>query len=209
MKKRADKKHFSFKGEYLKTFSFLRDSRDFIYAAILGFFIFAALGFFFSDLIQEIFLSFGVNINEKILYLIEKLISQTEGMSHGELIGFIFFNNLQSSFLGLFLGIGVGFFSVATGIINGYILGFVILRSVRVEGVLVLWRLLPHGIFELPALFISLGLGLRLGTFIFKKNKMEALRKYFFESVRVFVFVIFPLLLVAAIIEGSLIFLFR
>ena len=34
-----------------------------------------------------------------------------------------------------------------------------------------LFRLLPHGIFELPAIFISLGLGLRFGMFIFQKEK--------------------------------------
>ncbi|MEK6926441.1 MAG: stage II sporulation protein M [Nanoarchaeota archaeon] len=205
MKKRADKKHFSFKGEYLKTFSFLRDSRDFIYAAILGFFIFAALGFFFSDLIQEIFLSFGVNINEKILYLIEKLISQTEGMSHGELIGFIFFNNLQSSFLSLALGIAAGIFPLFSLIFNGYLLGFVAFFSVNSAGYLILWRILPHGIFELPAIFISIGLGLKLGFCLLFKGSKD-FKSNFFGSLKTFLLVVFPLLLIAAIIEGSLIF---
>ena len=96
-----------------------------------------------------------------------------------------------------------------TSIVNGYILGFVMLKSVQANGALVLWKLLPHGIFELPALFISLGLGVKLGAFIFKKNKIKTLKIYLFESARVFVFVILPLLFIAAIIEGSLIFLFR
>jgi stage II sporulation protein M len=76
------------------------------------------------------------------------------------------------------------------------------------EGILVLWRLLPHGIFELPALFLSAGLGLRLGTFIFRKNKLKSLKNYLFESLRVFLFIIFPFLLIAAIIEGILISFF-
>ena len=186
--------------QYGKSWKYIKESKNFIYAILIIFFLFILIGAFVPTP--------GI-LEQKILEIIEELLRKTENMSAAALVKFIFFNNLQSSFLGLFLGIGFGFFSLATGIINGYILGFVMLRSTQAEGALILWRILPHGIFELPALFISLGLGLRLGTFIFKKNKMEVLKKYFFESVRVFVFVIFPLLLVAAIIEGGLIFLFR
>jgi len=43
--------------------------------------------------------------------------------------------------------------------------------SVGIEGYGILWRLVPHGIFELPAVFISLGLGIKLGTFIFREYR--------------------------------------
>jgi stage II sporulation protein M len=76
---------------------------------------------------------------------------------------------------------------------------------VQSSGLTSLLNLLPHGIFELPAIFISLGLGLKLGTTWFKKNIAETFRKYFWESLRVFVWIILPLLSVAAIIEGLLI----
>ena len=72
---------------------------------------------------------------------------------------------------------------------------------------MVLWRIFPHGIFELPAVFISLGLGLKLGTFIFQRNKLKAFAEFFWNSLRVFLFIVLPLLIIAAIIEGSLIFL--
>jgi len=57
----------------------------------------------------------------------------------------------------------------------------------------------------LPALFISLGLGLRIGTFIFEKDKIKTLKIYLIKSIKVFFFVIIPLLVIAAVIEGSLI----
>ena len=140
-----------------------------------------------------------------ILEFIEKLLEQTKDMSQGELIGFIFVNNLQSSFFGLLLGTILGIFPVFAAIINGYVLGFVGAMSIESEGVFILGRLLPHGIFELPAIFISLGLGLKLGSFIFQKEKKKFFKKYFWNSLRVFLFVVLPLLIIAAIIEGILI----
>ena len=189
-----------FKENYVGSWRYIKESKNFIYAILMVFFLLVLIGAFIPIP--------GV-LEQKILKIIEELLRQTENMSAGALVKFIFFNNLQSSFLGLFLGVGLGVFSFITGIVNGYILGFVMLKSVQANGVLVLWKLLPHGIFELPALFISLGLGMKLGTFIFKKNKIVILKRYLFESARAFVFVILPLLLIAAIIEGSLIFLFR
>jgi stage II sporulation protein M len=185
---------------YAKSLKYIRESGNFIYAVLVTFLLFVLIGAFIPA---------PGALEQKILEIIEDLLIKTQGMSAGELIKFIFLNNLQSSFLGLFLGIFFGFFSLATCIINAYILGFVMLKSVQAEGALVLWRLLPHGIFELPALFISLGLGLKFGAFIFEKKKVKVLKRYFFESLRVFVFVVIPLLLIAAIIEGSLIFLLR
>ena len=104
---------------------------------------------------------------------------------------YIFLNNLQSSFFGLVLGVFFGIFPIITTIVNGYILGFVSIKVVSVEGIFVLWRLFPHGIFELPAVFISLGLGLKFGSFMFQKKKFDSLKDYFVNSLRVFFFIVF------------------
>jgi stage II sporulation protein M len=52
-------------------------------------------------------------------------------------------------------------------VVNGYVLGFVANKSVGSQGILVLWRLMPHGIFEIPAIIISIAVGIRLGMFLF------------------------------------------
>ena len=85
---------------------------------------------------------------------------------------FIFLNNIQSAFLGFILGIIFGIIPLTILIVNGYILGFVMNKSVAVEGILIIWRLVPHGIFEIPAILISTSLGIKLGTDLrnFKKN---------------------------------------
>lgn len=192
------KNEFNLKREYQKSFDYLKKSRNFIYIIIITFFIFALIGFFIPT---------SDSLANQILEFIKELLKKTQGMSQIELIKFIFLNNLQSSFYGLVFGIFLGLFPIISTITNGYLIGFVASMSVKNGGFLTLWRLLPHGVFELPAVFISLGLGLKFGTFIFQKRKLNSFKEYFLNSLRVFLLIIIPLLAIAGIIEGSLIFL--
>ena len=198
-KKKTRRKSF-FTENYRESLNYIRDSRNFIYSVIIIFLFFSLIGFFIPA---------PPLLEEKILEFIEELLRKTEGMSQGELIRFIFLNNIQSSFTGMPFGIILGVFPLIATLTNGYVLGFVAAKSAENGGIFVLWRILPHGIFELPALFISLGLGVKLGTFIFKKNKFETLTTYMIKSIKVFFFIIIPLLIIAAIIEGSLIFVLK
>ena len=205
MKKRgkmdsSKKNNFNLQNEYKKSLDYLKESKNFIYIIIAIFFIFALIGSF---------IPVPDSIKESILELLEGILAKTQGMSQGELINFIFFNNLQSSFFGIIFGVFLGIFPVIGAIGNGYILGFVSLLASKEGGLPVLLRLLPHGIFELPAVFVSLGLGLKLGTFIFQEKKIESLREYFWNSLRVFLLIVIPLLIVAGIIEGSFIFMLK
>jgi len=192
------KKSNFIKENYLLSLNFLKESKIFIYSITGIFFLFTMIGFFVPA---------PEAISDQIFKFIEELLKNTQDLSQFELIRFIFFNNLQSSFLGMVLGILLGFFPLIFAITNGYVLGFVASATVNVEGISILWRLFPHGIFELPAIFISLGLGLKLMTFIFEKNKLKTLKIYTKNSLRTFLFIIIPLLIIAAVIEGSLIFL--
>jgi stage II sporulation protein M len=205
---RNSREHFSLDSEYRKSFDFLKSSKLFIYISILIFFIFVALGFFFEDLINTIFKNFfNIDLNAQIFGRIEQLLLRTEGMSQTQLTGFIFVNNLQSSLFSIIFGIFFGAFPVFSAIINGYLLGFVGALSAKTGGIWILWRVLPHGIFELPAIFISLGLGLKFGTLFFTKQKKGFFLDFLANSFRVFLLIIVPLLIVAALIEGALIFL--
>ena len=202
------KKDFSLKEEYQEAFSFLSKSRDFVYATILLFFIFGVIGFFFEDIVNQLFNSlFGVKLSNTIFDYIQKILLETEGMNYGQLFGYIFFRNLQSSLFGILLGIIFGIFPLIAIIANGYLLGFVAFISVKANGIFVLWRILPHGIFELPAVFISIGLGLRLGFSMFSSKERASFKNYFVNSLRVFLLIVFPLLVIAAIIEAGLILL--
>lgn len=194
IKKKKLKKRL--KENYELSFKYIKESKNYIYAIILIFLVFSILGYF---------IPLPQSIESMLQQFIDELILKTQGMNFSEITLFIFWNNIQSSFMGLMYGILFGIFPIIASIANGYLLGYVASKSVSVGGIFVLWRILPHGIFELPALFISLGLGIKFGTFIFNKEKIKTLKEYFWNSVVSFVFVVVPLLIAAAIIEGALI----
>lgn len=182
--------------QYKESWKYIKESRNFILIAIAIFFVFALIGFFIPA---------PEPIAKEILKFIQEIIEKTKDMSTGELTAFIFLNNLQTSFFVMIFGFLFGIFPTILAAVNGYILGFVASLSVENQGFFVLWRIFPHGIFELPAVFISLGLGLKLGSFIFKKEKMFFLKEYLLNSLKVFFLIVVPLLIIAAIIEGILV----
>ncbi len=186
------------KNQYTLSWKYIKESKNFIFFSIFIFVISAILGFF---------LPISQELSDKILFFLEDLINKALGMSFFEIIIFIFLNNLQSSFFAIFFGSFFGIFPVISSFINGYLLGFVSLMTINSKGVYNLLSLLPHGIFELPAVFISFGLGLKFGSFFLRKNPLASLKYFFINSIRVFIFIVTPLLIIAAIIEGSLIFL--
>lgn len=256
MKKRAIKKRVVRRNEsffarnYRDSWNYLKESKMFIFYIIGLFLLFTLIGYFVSP---------PVVLEQALENLILELIEKTQGMNQQEIIVFIFLNNVQSAFLGMIFGILLGIFSVFTTIFNGYLIGFVSQKVVEVESPLILLKLFPHGIFELPAIFISLGLGLRLGDkfvekifrvksfalrvllilllsilgilvlvplYLFNQTIAEfvlvilvlltlvfffinkSLRLAFYNSLKVFLFIVVPLLIIAAIIEGSLIAIF-
>lgn len=172
---------------------YIKEVRNSIYVSIGVFLIFSIIGFIFSS-------EFSI-----LEVLIRDIILQTENLNMFELTIFILQNNMQSAFLGLILGVFLGVYPIMGAGINGLLLGYVASKVTDEYSILALWRVLPHGVFELPAVFISLGMGLYLGGFLFAKRKMRELRRRFYNSVNVFLFIVIPLLIIAAVIEGLLI----
>jgi len=192
------KRKKTLKQNYIDSWNYLKESKRFIFIMALIFLIFVLVGFI---------LPAPDSVAQKILELLEQIIEKTQGMNFIELLWFIFWNNLKVSFIGIISGILFGIFPLLTAIANGYLLGFVSYFVVGQESFLSLWKIIPHGIFELPAVFISLGLGLKLGTFIFQKKKIKYLKENLHKSLKIFFLVVLPLLLFAAIIESIFIFL--
>lgn len=189
--KKTKKRDF-FRDNYQKSWIYIKESKNFIYAVIIIFFISAIIGFLFQP-------PAVINL---ILEYIERVLERTEGMSSLQMILFIAFNNLEISFMGILYGFVFGIFPVLSIFVNGYVVGYVSYSAISSSGIGSLLNLLPHGIFEIPAIFISFGMGIKLGTFMFYNEKMKTLERFLIDSLRVFVFVIIPLLILAAIIEG-------
>tara|TARA_Y100000310_G_scaffold314093_1_gene363150 strand:+ start:43 stop:627 length:585 start_codon:yes stop_codon:yes gene_type:complete len=183
------------KEQFSKAWNYVKESQWSIYFVILVFIVSASVGFFYSE--QFTFLN----------KLLEELILRTQGLNMLEMIFFIMQNNLLSALSGLVFGAIFGIFPLIGALVNGVVLGYVMSLVFDVAGIGEFWRLLPHGIFEMTAIFIALGLGVHFGGFIFAKDKKKEFKRRFFEGINAFFMIILPLLMIAAVIEGVLIFL--
>lgn len=184
MKKKQD--NFIYKN-FKSGLKYIKESKNYVWFSVYLFIFFILLGYILP-----------VFFREQILKYIEALIKQTDGLNVFELIGFIINNNIWSAFSGLVFGILLGIIPLSVIIVNGYVLGFVANKVVAVEGVSSLWRLLPHGIFEIPAIIISVGLGLKLGGYWFYSKEKA---KGFLAALVFFVCFIFSFMVLSLIIS--------
>ncbi len=183
---------------FKKCFNFLKECK--------WYFVFS-LGIF--SLVFLTGFAFPIFFREKIILFIQGLVISIEGKNLLELISFIFLNNIQAGFFVMIFGIFIGIFPIISLVFNSYLIGFVAREAAEQQGIFILWKILPHGIFELPAVLLSIGIGLKIGFDLFRKNWKKKLGNNFKEGLRFFVFVIIPVLIIAAIIEGVLIFYLR
>lgn len=80
---------------------------------------------------------------------------------------FIFLNNLLVALISVFLGAILGLFPIFIALMNGFVVGIVAGKVLESNGVgYLLVGLVPHGIFEIPAILIAIGLGLKFGYLI-------------------------------------------
>ncbi len=235
-KKKIQKKENRIYSNFIFSLKYIKEIRNYIFFSIILFFLVILFGFLFP-----------IFFRAEIIDYLQKIMKETIGLSMLDLIGFIITNNIQSAFMGMILGIFFGIGPLSIIIVNAYVLGFVANGVVGSAGFFVLWKLFPHGIFEIPAILISVSLGLKIGIslitdFILFYNKKigklmmflmialsivlfliafpiiivltlfnEKLRVKLFNNIKkgfiVFIFVVVPLLVIAGIIEGSLIYL--
>jgi len=146
MKKKKSKKNL-----LKQAINYLKESRRPIYAIIILFLLSIMFGFINAE-------SLAQTLNP----ILENIIEQTANLKVISLIIYIFQNNTLASSITLGLGVILGIFPLMATLYNGIVLGYVLERIAQIS-FLEWWRLLPHGIFEFIAIFISLGLGLRLG----------------------------------------------
>lgn len=187
--KSSKKNPLNTKRQFDEALSYIKEARNYIYASLAIFIVSASLGFIFSE-----YLTFIDEILKEIIY-------ETQNMKGVEHVFFILQNNLQAAIFAVVYGIVFGIAPIFYAVSNGAVIGYVLARSYELAGLSSWLLLVPHGIFELPAIFISFGLGIKLGFSVISKNR----NRIFYKTANAFLMVVLPLLIIAAIIEGILI----
>jgi len=120
----------------------------------------------------------------------------------------LFLNNLQASVLGVLVGLIPFLFLPILGIFsNAAVLGLVFAQFVSAAPLwkIVVFGILPHGIFELTAVFLCYAMGISICWNLSKKivgqRKRENLKDLLQNCLRTTVLIVVPLLIIAALIE--------
>jgi stage II sporulation protein M len=128
------------------------------------------------------------------------------GMSRIQLAAAIFLNNALKTLIAILLGSLLGLVPAIFLLANGVALGVAWTLSSGARGPwLSLLSLLPHGILELPAVFLGTSIGLMIGLAAFRRmtRRGEAtLGSELTLALRYFCSVIVPLLFAAALVEA-------
>ena len=129
----------------------------------------------------------------------------------------LFLNNFRAAVLSYFYGfIPFLFLPILVMILNSSVIGAVlgvlsIASDINVIFTIIKY-LLPHGIVEIPAIILTYSAGIRLCTIItkkiFGKAKDEKLKDHICNFIRMLIFYITPLLVIAAFIEGVILPMF-
>jgi stage II sporulation protein M len=187
--------------KYLQeSLGFIKESKKSIF-----FMIYLFLGLFIIGFI----IPAPTSISSIISEIIKGLALKTQNLNTLQLIQYIFVNNTSVSLLAIVFGVVLAIIPIILAITNGYVVGYVSRLAVNNQGILTLWKLFPHGIFELPAVLISLGLGFYISKGLFTNNSDKEVIRRLILSVKTFFMIIIPLLVIAALIEGTLIGILR
>jgi stage II sporulation protein M len=156
-------------------------------------YIFAAIAIFVAGIILAIAVP---SLGQKVIAAIMGYLKTFKHKAVLPLLIAIFLKNASSAFFAITLGILFGLVPIFGAVFNGIAVGAVLNMNP-----LNFFLLLPHGIFELTATFIAWGLGIWCGLGLFHTPSLETINLRIKKSLNIYVSVIVPLLVIAAIIE--------
>jgi stage II sporulation protein M len=143
-------------------------------------------------------------VNEFIDLVVGSLMNQFKGSRGFELFIKILLNNSKASALVIVSGFFFSIVPTLAALMNGMMIGFMFQNTQLVAGKSIFEMallLIPHGIFEIPAMILALAIGVKLGDLPFKSRKIEFIKLNFKKIFYCYLKIIFPLLLIAAGIE--------
>lgn len=165
------------------------------YVVAVRAFVFFAVAVF---VIAAIIAAIEPRIGTSLLVMFRQFARGLHGESAPALMLAIFFKNVSTAAMGIVFGTIFGILPIVSAAGNGILVG-VVAHGHASE----LWRVVPHGIFELPAVFIAWGLGIWIGLWPFAPHPVATLIDRLRRAAHVFIAIVVPLLVIAAIIEGT------
>ena len=178
--------------------AYLGELRPYLIASIIFFAVGAVIGAAAASRFPGLADHFGDSITG--------FLKTFRGLPKPQLAAAIFLNNSVKTLAAILLGLAIGIVPALFLIVNGLVLGAVVLLSSQSRGV---WpslvSILPHGVIELAGVFLGTAIGLMLGDVVLKRllRKSDAKIKPALNlALRFYAIVIVPILLVAALIEA-------
>jgi uncharacterized membrane protein SpoIIM required for sporulation len=133
---------------------------------------------------------------------IKRLAAQFAGKRAIAFIFKIFLHNLIATYVAMCFVVLFGVVPTIIAVFNGLILGWIIAKSPG-GGATNIWLvLIPHGIFEWPAMMIAWGVGLWRGLGHRFSKTGSTWRERWETANKVYFTITMPLLFIAAVIEG-------
>jgi len=179
---------------YSDSFSALREAGRTIVIAVIIFLASVSIGMIHPSWADD------------ALSSLRSLARHLSGKSLYTLVLTIFLKNALSSTISVVTGPLLGIIPISAAIVNGLLLGSTASYLKQINKAYAIIYLLPHGVFEFPAMFMAWGLGLWQGAGVFHQNLRPSFRERRNKAFTVLFIVILPLLLIAATIEGTTIY---
>lgn len=140
--------------------------------------------------------------NQQFHEIFQNLLKTHQSKSYFPFIIKIFIRNSLIAYVSMRFGIFLGIFPVFSSFFNGLMIGWFLSTFEKITEANLFLLLLPHGIFELSAMFLAWGVGVWRVKFLFISNFEEESKASLKKAHRVYLKIILPLLLIAAAIEG-------
>ena len=145
--------------------------------------------------------------SDDTLSALKGLAKDLSGKSASAIIFTIFLKNALSTAISVLTGPLLGIIPVSGAVINGLLLGSTLSYIKEMGRPYAIVYLFPHGLFEFPAMFMAWGLGLWQGMWFLRKPPDRSFKDRLQRAFRVLVILILPLLIIAALIEGTSIYI--
>jgi uncharacterized membrane protein SpoIIM required for sporulation len=179
------------KAHYWKIWQDLKETRKFIFAVIALF------------LLGNVLAWLNPQLSENIVAMFIEYFKTFQDKTLPQLTLAIFLNNATVALFAIVFGLFFGLLPVLAAVVNGVAVGAVLAMSP-----INLFKLLPHAIFELPAIFIAWGLGLWCAGWLVHAPRWKTAKARMKRSLNIYASLLLPMLVVAAVLEvvGGMLF---